>query len=175
MKIGNSTSEKLDSKSSQINILIGGQIDKNKNLGIPMQDGDSLFVQSYAIQTHAGKFDQTNAMKMAMEHQSPLVSEKIMGGNDFPNKQFSLLQTEDRNAILWTLKPSEESASSKGIVARFWNFGNDINLNINLLSPLEKVEEVTHVETRIGDVPNVGNSFKSKFRKNQMKSFLIGL
>jgi alpha-mannosidase len=175
MKIGNSTSEKLDSKSSQINILIGGQIDKNKNLGIPKQDGDSLFVQSYAIQTHGGKFDQTNAMKMAMEHQAPLVSEKIIGGNEFPNKQFSLLQTEDRNAILWTLKPSEESVSTKGIVARFWNFGSDIDLNINLLSPLEKVEEVTHVETRITDVPNVGNSFKSKFRKNQMKSFLIGL
>jgi alpha-mannosidase len=175
MKIGNSTPEKLDSKSSQINVLIGGQVDKELKLGIPMQDGDSLFVQSYAIQTHAGKFDQTNAIKMAMEHQTPLVSEKIMGGKEFPTNQFSLIQTEDRNAILWALKPSEESTTNKGIVARFWNFGNDINLNINLLSPLEKVEEVTHVETRIGNVPNVGNSFKSTFRKNQMKSFLIGL
>lgn len=175
MKIGNSTPEKLDSKSSQINILIGGQVDKEKNLGIPMQNGDSLFVQSYALQTHAGKFDQTNAMKVALEHQTPLVAETIMGGQDFPTNQFSLIQTEDRNAILWTLKPSEESTSSKGIVARFWNFGSDIELNINMLSPLQKVEEVTHVETRIGDVPNVGLTFKSKFRKNQIKSFLIGL
>ena len=175
MKIGNSTPEKLDSKSSQINILIGGQVDKEKNLGIPMQDGDSVFVQSYAIQTHIGKFNQTNAMKMAMEHQTPLIAEKILGGKELPTNQYSFLQTEDKDAILWTLKPSEESTTSKGIIARFWNFGGDNELNVRILNPLKKVEEVTHVETRIGDVPNTINSFKSNFRKNQMKSFLIGM
>src|SRR5207248_3649550 len=79
MKLGASTSATLDTSTPQINVLAGGQID-GPGLGILNQGGDTLFTQRFALQTH-GTFNQTAAMKFALEHQNPLVTASIYGFN----------------------------------------------------------------------------------------------
>jgi alpha-mannosidase len=70
-KLGASKPDFLDEKSAQINLLVGGQIDKEYRLGIVNQAGDSLFFQRMALQPHTGLFDQAAAMSAALAHQNP--------------------------------------------------------------------------------------------------------
>lgn len=170
MKVGNSETQKLDSKSAQINILAGGQIDENFNLGIPKQDGDSLFFQNYALLPHISAFNQTNAMKFALEHQNPLVSEMIKGGNDLDEKQYSFLKTDNKDLLLWALKPAEDG----GVAARFWNMGMANETKIDLTKKPKIVNFATHVETVINEIPVVDNGINLKTNQQQMKTVLIG-
>ena len=169
MKVGNSETQKLDSESAQINILAGGQIDENFNLGIPKQGGDSLFFQNYALLPHASAFNQTDAMKFALEHQNPLVSEMIKGGNEFDEKQYSFLKTDNKDLLLWALKPAEDG----GVAARFWNMGMTNETKIELVKKPKNVNFATHVETIIDKLPVVNNRITLKTNQQQMKTILI--
>ena len=170
MKIGNSETQKLDSKSAQINVLAGGQIDENFNLGIPKQGDDSIFFQNYALLPHANAFNHTDAMKFALEHQNPLVSEMIKGGNEFDEKQYSFLKTDNKDLLLWALKPAEDG----GVAARFWNMGTTNEAKIDLAKKPKIVNSATHVETVIEQLPVVNNGVKLNTNQQQMKTILIG-
>lgn len=86
MKLGNSTTTFLDQNSAQINVLVGGQIDKEFRLGIVNQDGDSLFVQHFSILPQNQAMDNVQAMKFSMEHQNPCVVNLVKGGGIFQDK-----------------------------------------------------------------------------------------
>ncbi|MCX7048824.1 MAG: glycoside hydrolase [Candidatus Sumerlaeota bacterium] len=73
MRLGASDVTRLDTATPQISALIGGQVD-GRNLGIRDQDGDSLFTQRFALETH-GAYDPVAAMRFALEHQNPFVCE----------------------------------------------------------------------------------------------------
>ncbi len=175
MQIGKSTPQFLDAKSSQINILIGGQIDKENKLGIPNQDGDSLFVMNFSLMPHQGGFDQTNAMKFAMEHQTPLASNILGGKGNLPNATYSFLKNSDIDSILWTLKPSEKDVSKTGLIARFWNMSNAKSNVIEFEKPIAKAQEVTHVETFLKELNPSQKSVTIPSNQQQMKSILVEL
>jgi alpha-mannosidase len=176
MQIGKSTPQFLDAKSSQINILVGGQVDKENNMGIPNQDGDSLFVMNFSLMPHQGGFNQTNALKFAMEHQTPFATNQISGSGNLPNTIFSFLKNNDTNAILWTLKPSEKDVSNNGVVARFWNMANSKSNNlIEFNAPISKADEVTHVETKINAINTNHKTLILNQNQQQMKSILVEL
>ncbi len=170
MKLGNSTPEKLDSQSSTINVMIGGQVDKNFNLGVNNQGGDSLFYQHYSLQTHGANFDQTKAMQFSMEHQNSLVTKSIIGGNELNEKQYSFLKTTDPSLIVWSLKPAEDL----GVALRFWNMANrSTESDFMFEKPLRTATESTHVETDITKANFQANRLTIKAKQQQMKTYRV--
>ena len=122
MKMGNSALTNLDTRTSQLSVLAGGQVD-GENLGILKQGGDSLFIQRFAIGTHKD-FDAASAMRFSLEHQNPLVGGLITGTQSlYPEKEYSFLTINDPNVLLWSLKPADDG-DAKGLIARVWNFSN---------------------------------------------------
>ena len=119
---------------------------------------------------HASAFNQTNAMKFALEHQNPLVSEMINGGNDFDENQYSFLKTDNKDLLLWTLKPAEDG----GVAARFWNMGNTHDTKIELYKKPKMVNLATHVETILNELPMINGKINLKSNQQQMKTILIG-
>jgi alpha-mannosidase len=171
MRLGNSTAEKLDGNSSTLHILAGGQVDKDKNLGIYDQDGDSLFIQNFALTAHDGAYDQASAMRFAMEHQNKMTTGKVTGEKPLlPAKNFSFLKNENPSLILWALKPGEE----EGITARFWNM-NDKSVNNSSIfgQKVLKSTESTHVETNLKSVPSVGFSMPMEYKGQEMKTYRV--
>jgi alpha-mannosidase len=167
MKLGNSTPEKLDGNSSEINILIGGQVDKDKNLGMYNQGGDSVFVQSFALLPRQGSFSKTHSMKFALEHQNPLVTGIVTGGSILPADKFSFFSNTNPDVLLWSLKPGEES----GTTLRFWNMGDKaVSVNTSFTKNLLKATEATHVETDISNAPVKNKQLPIQFRLQQMKT-----
>ena len=170
MKVGKSEPQKLDQNSSEINVLAGGQIDANFNLGIINQAGDSLFHQHLALFPHSTAYSQTSAMKNALEHQNPFVAGVVKGGNDLPEKQFSFLQTDNQDLLIWALKPGEES----GLAVRFWNMSNKpVEAKLSFTKQLKSAKEATHVETPVMDMTPNDNSLIIKQKQQQMKTFLV--
>ncbi|MCU0353926.1 MAG: glycosyl hydrolase-related protein [Cytophagales bacterium] len=173
MRLGNSTPESLDENSSQLNVLLGGQMDKDKNLGIFKQHGDSLFLQHFALQTHAAAFDAKTAMKFALEHQTPLAAGFASGGNALP-PSYSFLKTDNDNVVLWALKPAEEGAAKEGIVARFYNLqGSTQPLVLSGGQPLAAAKQCSHVETDIQPAKTEGGKLKTSIGFHQMKTWKL--
>jgi alpha-mannosidase len=170
MKLGNSTPEKLDGASSEINVLIGGQVDKDKNLGIFKQDGDSVFTQEYALLPNQNNFSQTQSMQFAMEHQNPLVTGLVTGGNVLPANNYSFLKTNNTDVILWSLKPGEEA----GTTIRFWNMNNDnAIMKTTFTNNVLKATAATHVETDIKNTEVKNKQMDMQFRQQQMKTYRV--
>jgi alpha-mannosidase len=177
MKLGASTSATLDTSTPQINILAGGQID-GPSLGILNQGGDTLFTQRFAMQTH-GAFDQTAAMKFALEHQNPLVTASIYGfntqGRPYPANNFSFLNISDPNVLLWSLKPAEDGIN-RGIVARVWNQGNTpTNYLLSLPQPIVSAERLTHIETTIAPATVAAGKLSASINQQQIQTHLLKL
>ena len=173
MQLGKSTTEKLDSESSEINVLVGGQIDKNFNLGIRNQGGDSLFFQHFALLPHGAGFDQAQAMRFSLEHQVPLVTQALAGegSGNWPEKQYSFLTTSDPNLLLWTMKPAEQD---RGLALRFWNMGNNkTDVSCTFATPLRDAYEATHVETDVAKATFLGNNLTIKAKQQQMKTYRV--
>jgi alpha-mannosidase len=170
MKLGNSESQKLDTASAQINVLIGGQIDENLNLGVKKQGGDSLFLQNYALLPQVGVFNQTDAMKFALEHQNPIVSSTITGGKLYSGSQYSFLKTDNKDLILWTLKPGEDG----GVAARFWSMAQiSTETNVIFTESPTSATNATHVETPINKLEIKDKTIKLNSNQQQMKTILI--
>lgn len=168
-RLGNSIPRKLDSGSSTIHALVGGMIDDKR--GIYELGGDSVFVSHFSLLPAAGPFDQTKAMRFALEHQNPLVQGTIFaeGNKALPGKEFSLLKTTDPNVLLWGLKPGIEG----GTVLRFWNMSDPVDLKIQFDTAPESVFEATHVETPTGSVPVTGKTVGIPFRQQQLKTLKV--
>lgn len=118
MRRGESSSSYLDTRTPQLSLLAGGQVD-GPALGIPGQGGDAFFLQRFGLQPH-GEFDAVEAMRFALEHQNPLVFGRVAGGTKLPARSLSILSGSHPGVFLWAVKPAEDSAAG-GIVVRLWN------------------------------------------------------
>jgi alpha-mannosidase len=170
MQLGNSTVNKLDENTPQINVLLGGQMDNN--LGIFKQGGDSLFVQTLALLPHQNTFDQTQSMRFALEHQTPLVTSFTNGGNELPADNFSFLSVDNKEVMLWALKPAEDGVDKAGIVTRFWNMSkNSLSFTITTATNIGTASHCTHIETAIEKLPVVKNKLSANIGFQQMKTW----
>ena len=174
MKPGNSTIKRLDSKTPQINVLAGGQIDA-PGLGIINQDGDSFFETFFALKTYKNGFNPAASMKFSLEHQNPLTAGKIKGKNGLYPSRLSLFEIGDPDVLVWTLKPSEEGID-KGIIMRVWNMSDNEN-EVVISSPSEIVRcsLTSHIETDISEIKPVSGVLKLKIGHNRIQTYRIFL
>lgn len=175
MKLGASTSSTLDTSTPQINVLAGGQVD-GTGLGILNQGGDTFFTQRFALQTH-GAFNQTRAMKFALEHQNPFAAAPVTGfgsqGRPYPATSFSFLSISDPNVLLWALKPAEDGID-RGIVARVWNQGNaPASYQLSLAKPITSAEKLTHIETTIAPASVLAGKLNASINPHQIQTHLL--
>jgi alpha-mannosidase len=173
MKPGQSIPESIDYNTPQINVLAGGQIDRDKGLGIENQDGDSYFENFFALKPYNHNFDATASMKFSLEHQNPLIAGTVTGAKSGYGSHFSLLSVSDPNVLLWSVKPSEEGIEN-GIIARFWNFKNEpVNPVIRLNTPIERAWQTTHIETNLKELGPVDGTLPVFINQNQIITFRL--
>lgn len=175
MSLGSSERDTLDTTTPQINVLAGGQVD-GVTLGIPNQGGDRYFLQRFSLWTH-GAFDQTAAMKVALEHQNPLVTGMIDGTGTqtrpYPANSFSFVTISNPNVLLWTLKPAEDGIS-RGIVARVWNQGNTpSSYSLSLSQPITSAQRLTHIETTIAPATVNAGALNAAINQQQIQTHLL--
>ncbi|NWF78733.1 MAG: glycoside hydrolase [Chloroflexi bacterium] len=171
MRMGNSTVSALDTATPQIHVLAGGHV-HIPGKGLPFQGGDTYFLQRFALTTHSG-YDQTAAMRFALEHQNPLVAEPVAGGSSYPETQFSFLTVSDPNVLLWALKPHEDGID-KGVVVRLWNMGGATTTAVNLYSlGVASAEHISHIETPIASAPVHNGALQAELAPQQIKTFLL--
>jgi alpha-mannosidase len=171
MKPGQSTPDSIDYNTPQINVLAGGQIDRDKGLGIENQDGDSFFGNFFALKPYNSSFDATASMKFSLEHQNPLIAGSVTGLKTGYGSDFSLLSVSDPNVLLWSVKPSEEGIEN-GIIARFWNFKNEpVNPVIKLNTSIERAWQTSHIETNQKELNPIDGTLPVIFNQNQIKTF----
>lgn len=175
MKLGASSISTLDTTTPQVNVLAGGQID-GPNLGILNQGGDTFFTQRFALATH-GAFNQTTAMKFALEHQNPFVTALLTSSANqsrgYPANNFSFLNISNPDVLLWSLKPAEDGIG-RGIVARVWNQGNTpTNYLLSLSKPIMSAEKLTHIETKIAPATVLSGQLSSAINQQQIQTHLL--
>jgi alpha-mannosidase len=169
MKIGNSSLTYLDQNTPQINVLAGGRV---YDRGLPNQGGDNSFTQRFALQTH-NNYTPSSAMRFSLEHQNPLVSGVVNGGNFYPETSMSLISIDNPDVILWSLKPSEEGIES-GIVARLWNLSEDVsNFTVESFFPMLSAQYVTLIETPVSSVDIQNNTITGQVNSYGFKTFNI--
>jgi alpha-mannosidase len=175
-KLGKSTINTLDETSSQINALAGGNVDKKVEdggiLGILNQNGNKDFLYHFAITSNKGSFDPTASMRFSLEHQNPLVTGIITGGeNEEKSSTFSLLNVNNSDVLLWSIKPSEEGIEN-GIITRFWNFSNkQVKPKVHFNTLLKSAFQTSHIETNEKEIEVVKNGIQSTFNPFQMATF----
>lgn len=174
MRLGNSTHTVFDTTTPQLNILAGGQVD-GPNLGIPNQDGDSRFLQRFALQTH-GAFNQTLAMKFSLEHQNPFVTHAVSGTNSsYSENNYSFLTISDPDVLLWALKPAEDGID-QGIVTRVWNQANAAkNYSLSLTPKILSATRTTHIETDVAPASIISGDLSASLTANQIQTHRLQL
>jgi len=174
MKTGNSTIKWLDPKTSQINVLAGGQIDA-PGLGIINQDGDSYFENFFALRSNKNGFDGASDMKFSLEHQNPLVAGRIKGKTGYNDQRFSLFEISNPDILVWSLKPAEESIDN-GIIMRVWNMSDsDENFVISSSSQINKCNLTSHIETNISEIKPESGVLNLKTGHNRIETYRIFL
>ena len=174
MKTGNSTIERLDPNTPQIQILSGGQIDA-PGLGFINQDGDSYFENFFALKSDKNGFDAAEAMKFSLEHQNPLVAGTINGKSGYTDKSFSLFEVSNPDVLVWALKPSEEGID-KGIIMRVWNMSDtDEDVVISSYSEITRCTLATHIETDISEITPESGVLKLRIGHNRLQTYRIFL
>lgn len=170
---GASTYTYLDSTPT-IRAVVGMQVD-GPGLGITNQGGDTLFLNRYALQTH-GAYDQPAAMRMALEHQNPLVAGRITGTgtSPLPANYWSLLSLSSPDILLWSLKPSEEGITN-GLIARVWNMAEGPRaMSLSLPSRgISAAKRTTHIETDIATLPVVSGAVQDSAYRQQMRTYRL--
>ena len=177
MQLGESGNSALDTNTPQINVLSGGQID-GAGLGIPNQGGDSYFKQRFALQTH-NAFNQTDAMKFALEHQNAFTTGMIDGAGTqtrpYPAANYSFLTVSDPDILLWALKPAEDGIG-QGIVTRVWNQADAArNYTLSLAPEILSAKRTTHIETNIADAAITGGNLSAAINANQIQTHRLTL
>ena len=149
-----------------MHILVGGQV--NENLGIIRQDGDTLFHQSFSLLPHGRSFNAGESMRFSLEHQNPLVAGKAGSAGDLNEMKYSLLTNDNKDLILWTLKPGEDD----GVTMRFWNMGdNPVSSEISLNTTILKAIYSSHVETDIQEIPVKENTITIDLNQKELKTY----
>jgi len=175
-KLGESTLTRLDTVTPSLTVLAGGQVD-GPELGITAQGGDEYFLQRFALTTHAA-FDQTTAMKFALEHQNPLVAARVTGGagSAYPADAFSLLTISHGDVLLWALKPAEEGIA-QGLIARIWNQSAQTAVFKLALSvpgrTLAAAQSTTHLETNLAAADTSRGALAAGAAPQQMLTFRL--
>ncbi len=171
VKLGESTPAHLDTKTPQLHVLAGGQVDKG--LGIIAQNGAKYFLQRFALTTHKS-YNATESMKFAMEHQNPTVTGVVKGSanaNLYPANQFSLIKISNPDLLLWAFKPNEDGIE-KGVVARVWNLaGNTSKTQFTGVLPFQSAHRLTHVETPIDSLPLSNGTLQTDIGAYRMETF----
>ena len=173
MKVGNSTTTKLDDTTPQLKVLAAGQIDNA--LGMVNQDGDSYFEHFLALKPHTGGFNPTEAMRFSLQHQNPLIAHTVQGGTGYDGAQFSLFSFSEPDALIWALKPAEEGID-QGVVMRLWNMadvGKPVTISAN--TPIQKSFSTTHIETDDQPIPLDKGKLTTKLGHNRLHTFRIFL
>jgi alpha-mannosidase len=172
MKLGNSALTNLDTHTSQLSVLAGGQVDGN-SLGIPNQGGDSLFTQRFALGTYSNP-DAAAAMRFSLEHQNPLISGIVTGTKAmYPEKVYSLLNVNDPSILVWSIKPAEDDIT-EGVMVRLWNFDKDhSDFKISFEQDITSAYQTTHVETDLGKANLVNGDLHENIGHQQIKTFRI--
>jgi alpha-mannosidase len=171
-RLGNSMTDHLDMNSSTIHVLVGGQVNKDNNLGIIKQDGDTLFHQNFSLLPHDHAFEAGESMRFSLDHQNPLNAGYVYPGGEWPGDKQSFMNNDNNNVILWALKPGEEG----GITMRLWNMESQPVVTKTFFShTIQKAVFATHVETNIAEIPSSGNMVSLSLNQNQIKTFRIWL
>jgi len=171
MKVGNSTVGELDTKTPQVSVLVGGN---NLNGGgvLGDQGGDEHFLQRFALRPHNG-YDPVSAMKFALEHQNPLVTGRINGGDAYPETSYSLLSLDNPNVLIWSLKPADDGLEA-GIVARVWNLSNEKGgFSLSFEGGLAAGLSITHIETLSGIADVQDGRLSDSINQQQIKTYAI--
>ena len=170
-KLGRSTASRLDTETPQLHLLAGGQVD-GASLGIPGQNGNRRFLQRFALRPHGG-YDQTAAMKFALEHQNPFVTGAVTGnrGGAYPVAVHSLLSVSHADVLLWALKVHEDGIH-RGLVARVWNQAKTASAaRFTSASPLQNAERLTHVETLLEPLPVKEGALETTLGARRLETF----
>ena len=172
MQLGNSTTANLDTATPQIKVLAGGQVDGG-DLGIPNQNGDSQFMQRFALTTHDA-FNQRAAMQFALEHQNPLVAGDVTGrAANYDAAQFSFLTISNPNVLLWALKPAEDGINA-GIAARVWNMANaPTDYTLSLAPDITSATRTTHIETEIAPATVTNGDLAASINQQQIQTHVL--
>lgn len=172
-RLGESTPRMLDSQTPQINMLAGGQVD-GSSLGIVAQNGATHFVQRFALQPHAG-YDGTSAMKFALGHQNPFVTAEVISedSSTYPGTEYSFINIDDPQVLLWALKPSEEGIEN-GVIARVWNLAAQESVaQITLAEKLTGAERTTHIETPLESLRITGGELNARIPAGRIETYLL--
>jgi alpha-mannosidase len=171
MKFGSSIPQALDTSTPQLSVLAGGQVD-GPTLGIPRQGGDTFFTQRFALRSR-DRFQAVEAMKFALEHQNPLVTGLVTGGNALPENSFSLLQVSNSAVVLWALKCAEAGITN-GLVARVWNLSSEPQrFSLALATGVTRGERTTHIETDLANAPVVSGAVAATCSPMQILTFRL--
>lgn len=152
-RLGRSTAQELDTTTPQISPLAGGQVD-GPGLGVPAQNGETRFVQRFALRPHRA-YDPVSAMRFALEHQNPLVTGELIGSEagSYPADTYSLVQVGDPSVLVWAVKPADDGFE-KGIVVRTWNVQNrPATAALSFARGIREAFRTTHIETDLGATP----------------------
>ena len=182
--LGNSTPDSLWENSSQLKALAGGQTDPYTGLstakkdtvmmGIYRQNGETDFLYQFALRSHQRALHPASEMKFALEHQNPLITQRITGDTK-NNKatQFSLLQIENPNVLLWSVKPAEEGIAS-GFMTRLWNFDSTLTqTKMNVFRSVDKGWRTSHIETNEEMVKVTGKVLPLDIKPYQMNTYRL--
>ena len=172
MQLGNSNVPQLDMTTPSINPLVGGQIDGSK-LGIPRHDGDTYFLQRFALRTHS-EYDAASAMRFSLEHQNPLVAHLVVGGNPvYPETNFSMVSISDPKVMLWSLKPAEEGIA-QGIIARVYNVNDQTsNAALQLSNSIRQANRTTHIETNVDSAVVSDGALQMSLNNQQYQTYRL--
>jgi alpha-mannosidase len=175
-RLGHSTVTNLDTTTPQLHLLAGGQVDGSW-LGIPGQNGNTRFLQRFALRPHGG-YNQPAAMKFALEHQNPFVTGPVISrdGGVYPETNHSLLTVSNPDVLLWALKLHEDGGEH-GLVARLWNLSDaPAKAEIAVTPGLASAHRTTHIETDIEAVPLTGTgALPAAFTRQQMQTYRLKL
>jgi alpha-mannosidase len=172
MQLGNSTTSMLDTSTPQISVLSGGQVD-GAGLGITNQGGDSYFLQRFALCTHT-VYSPAAAMRFAMEHQNPLITGVVTGGDAYPENNFSYLTVSNSNVLVQALKPAEDGLQA-GLVVRLWNL-SAIPAAFSLTLPFDPIvsaTHITHIETPLTNLLVTNHALADTLNAWQIKTYAL--
>jgi alpha-mannosidase len=171
MRLGKSTLKELDVSAAQVSVLAGGDV-SGINLKITDQGGASYFLQRFALQSHRA-FEPAEAMRFSLEHQNPLVSGRVAGGQAYPEKSYSLLKVSRPDVFVWAVKPSEEGIE-RGMIVRVWNMAHDaVQCELECAPPVARATQTTHLETNLDAVGLVNGTLPVALAAQQIKTFRL--
>lgn len=173
-RLGHSTVDALDTTTTQLNLLAGGQVDGTW-LGIRKQNGATNFLQRFALRPH-GAYDPVAAMKFGLERQNPFVTGSVNGGSTspYPAKNYALFASNHPGVLLWALKPHEDG-STHGVVARLWNVAEAAaTTEISFTPGLAAARRLSHIETDLaGCALTPARALLATFARQQLQTFLL--